>query len=131
MSSVSNTERVRALIQASRDANGFTLDQMVVRCQGRLSRSGISAISRTLVRTDVLTRDQLKALADAIGFPYQTVRDAALADAGLVEITGDELPPGASLLVEAMRPMSEAARQRYIRTALLMSEQFLAQQEEN
>ena len=108
MSGVSNTQRVRALIKAARDTHGWSYDEIARRSR-TLAKSTIHQIATTETRTDLLTREQLEALADGLGLPYKVVRDAALADAGLEEISGPDLPAEAYVLTEAMGHMPPAS----------------------
>lgn len=124
MSNVSNTTRLRALIQSARDANGWSYEDIARRSQGRLSKSGVHQIATKRERTDPLTRDQLEALASALDLPYQAVRDAALEDAGLTVLRDEKVAPEAVVITEAMEGLTASQRKRLMEIALELSQAF-------
>lgn len=124
MSSVSNTTRLRALIQSARDANGWTYDEIARRTGGRLSKSGVHQIATKQERTDLLPRADLEALADGLGLPFDAVRDAALEDAGLLVHKDAEIAPEAVVITEAMEGLTDSQRKQLMQMALELSRAF-------
>lgn len=122
MSGVSNTEHLRALIQAARDAQGWSWDDLARRCG--LPKSTVHAIGTKKQRTDVPPAEILQALAKGLEVPYSRVRDAALLDAGLQAIGDEEVLPEATLLTEAMKDMTEEKRKAYLAVAIEISKAY-------
>jgi hypothetical protein len=124
MSGVSNTQRLRSLIQAVRDAHGWSYDKIAEQTGGRLAKSGVHNMATQQVRTDPLPVEHMRALADGLRVPYERVREAALADAGLLEISDHEILPETTVLAAAMRDMTPEKRREYMEMALRLAEPF-------
>lgn len=124
MSNVSNTARLRALIQSARDANGWSYGDIARRSGGKLSKSGVHQIATKEERSDMLPKEQLEVLAQAIGVPFSAVRDAALEDAGLLVLRDERIAPEAVVITEAMEGLTESQRRRLMEIALELSRAF-------
>lgn len=121
MSSVSDTKNLRALIQAARDANDLSYEDIATR--GGLPKSTVHAIATREDRTDVLPVEILDGLALGIGVPASKVRQAALLDAGFMEID-DPVMPETVLLTEALKDMTEEQRKAYVAVMLDISKAY-------
>ena len=85
MSVMASTENVRRLIQKARDAHGWTYEDIADRSDPKLGRSLVHKIATARQRDGLLPPEQIRGLAHALGVPTRVVRDAALADVGLLE----------------------------------------------
>lgn len=85
MSGVSNTKRVRALIQSAKDEHSLTYAEISRRADHKIGKSLVHKLATELHRDDLLPSDQLRALAQGLGVSFHEVRDAALADLGFLD----------------------------------------------
>lgn len=85
MSGVSNTRRLRTLIQSARDQHGWTYEEISNRTDRKLSKSLIHKLATETHREGLLPVEQLRALAQGLGMSFTEVRDAALTDLGLMD----------------------------------------------
>lgn len=95
MSGVSNTQRVRTLIQSVRDAHGYSYDEISKRTGRKLSKSVVHKIGTDMTRDDLLPTDQIRALAAGLGVPFHELLNAALNDLGFLADEHQVDPPAA------------------------------------
>lgn len=109
MSNVSNTRRLRSLLNAAKEQQDLTLADVVVRSEGALRKSYVGNLLNDAYRSVPLTRDQLQEVARAFGVSYEALRIAHLTDMGLIEEDPQspamtlDLPPGVERLTTRQR----------------------------
>lgn len=85
MSGVSNTRRLRTLIQSVRDQTGWSYDEISKRAGRKIGKSLVHKLATETSRDDLLPVDQMRALAEGLGVTFAEVRFAALADLGWLD----------------------------------------------
>lgn len=115
MSGVSNTQRLRALIKAARDANGLSYDEIARRSK-TLGKSYVYQLATQEHRAKPPSNETLEALALGLGVSAQRVMLAAYEDAGLVVIL-DESLPDTQILIDQAKELTPEQRQRWVKAA--------------
>lgn len=121
MSGVSNTQRLRSLLNAAKDSDDrLTVDEIARRTDGRIKRSTASNLTKELYRSAPFTREQLEDIARGFGIDYEVLRLAHLADMNLL---GEETPDAAPIAplatteeLAALTPRQRAALGAVVRS---------------
>lgn len=118
MSGVSNTRRLRSLLTAAKKDQDLTLDEIVVKSEGRVRRSYAGNLLKEVFRKHPLTREELTDIAEAFGVDYEVLRQAHLTDMGLAPVEGT--PDAAPMTFDLPRGVERlTARQRSALSVLI------------
>jgi hypothetical protein len=118
MSGVSNTRRLRALIQAVRDQHGWSYDEISQRTGRKLGKSLVHKLATETSRDDLLPVDQIRALAIGLDVSFAEVRDAALADLGFLD--GEDTEPDVAAVIRSDLRLLPEAREHLLRQYALL-----------
>lgn len=116
MSGVSSTRRLRSLLVGAKDDLGLTLGKIVEQAGGRLKRSTAANLLKQEYRSEPLDRATLEAIADGFGVPYEQVREAHLADMGLLTTNYDAIVELAMSLTPVLGQLNSEVEQQVVLT---------------